>query len=97
MDRLGDLLDPALRRMGVRGRVRELQLQAALDQLLGEALAPLCRAIELKRSTLVIATAHSAMAHQLQIDSPRLIHELNERLGGSQIERLRFTAMEDRP
>lgn len=93
MERLSLLLDPALRRMGVRGRVRLLQLDLTLTELLGARLAPLCRVVELTGHTLVIATAHTALAHQLQLDSPRLLDALNARLGEERLQRLRFVPM----
>jgi len=92
-DRIGDLLDPALHRMGVRVRVREEQLRAALTSIVGPALAPMCRAISLDRGALLIATSNSALAHQLQIDSVKLIAALNASLGTDAVRRLRFTSM----
>ncbi|MFN2568029.1 MAG: DUF721 domain-containing protein [Candidatus Dormibacteria bacterium] len=94
MEHLADLLDPALRQMGIRRGVREAQLQDLFAAMVGSSLAPLCHAVELKRGTLVVATAHTALAHQLQLDSTRLIMSLNESLGQTVIRRLRFTAME---
>jgi len=93
MDRVSDIIDPTLRRMGVRTRVREAQLQEALASLLGSSLAPMCKAIELKRGTLVVATAHTGLAHQLQLDSANLVDSLNASIGEPVIRRLRFTAM----
>jgi hypothetical protein len=93
MDRVGDLLDPTLKAMGVRGRVREAQIESALALLLGDSLSPLCHAVELKRGTLQLATANTALAHQLQVDSARLIHSLNDALGTPAIRRLRFTGL----
>lgn len=88
--RVGDLVDDALRRLGVRRAVREAQLRALLAEVLGPPLAPLCRAVSLDRGTLTIATAQPALAHQLQLDSPRLVAALNARLGSDAVRRLRF-------
>ena len=92
-DRVGDLLDPALHRMGVRTRVREEQLRTLLAELVGPALAPMCRAVSLERGALLIATSNSALAHQLQLESLKLIAALNAALGANAVRRLRFTAM----
>jgi len=92
-DRLRDLLDPALRSLGVRGRVREEQVRQLFAQAVGPALAPLCRAQRLDRGALLIATANTALAHQLQLESPRLIAALNDALGSPAVRRLRFCAM----
>ena len=92
-DRVGDILDPALRGLGVRGQVRDEQLRVLLSDMLGPALSPMCRAIRLERGALLIATSNSALAHQLQLDSPRLISALNQGLNAQAVRRLRFTAM----
>jgi len=93
VDRVGDLLDPALRGLGVRGQVRDEQLRALLAAILGPTLAPMCRAIRLERGALLIATSNTALAHQLQLDTPRLIAALNAGLHTDAVRRLRFTAM----
>jgi predicted nucleic acid-binding Zn ribbon protein len=90
--RLGDLLDSALRGLGagVRRGVREERLREAFAEVVGEQLSSMCEAVSLERGTLLIATAHSALAHQLQLDSVPLIASLNERLGATVVRRLRF-------
>ena len=89
-DRVSDILDPALRGLGVRGRVREEQVRRALGAVVGPALAPLCRAERLERGTLLIGTASTALAHQLQMESPHIIAALNDALGLTAVRRLRF-------
>ena len=92
-ERIADILDPALRSLGVRSRVREERLRLALAEIVGPALAAMCRAERLERGALVIATANTALAHQLQLESPRLIDACNAALGATVVRRLRFCAM----
>jgi hypothetical protein len=94
MDRLADLIDPALRGLGVRGRVREVQVRDVFADVVGPALAPMCTAISLERGALLIGVANTALSHQLHLDSVRLIASLNDRLGTQAIRRLRFTTLE---
>lgn len=91
--RLSDIFDPALRRMGIRRAVREVQLLDAFAEVVGPAVAPLCRAVSLDRGALLVATAHTALAHQLQMEAPRIIHALNQRVGEGTVKRLRFSAL----
>ena len=91
--RISDLFDPALRRMGVRRAVRQVQVQAAFAEVVGPAVSGLCRALSLERGALLVATAHTALAQQLQMDAPRIIASLNARVGEGTVKRLRFTAM----
>jgi hypothetical protein len=92
-DRVSDLLDPALRGLGVRVRVREAQLRIALSDIVGPQLAPMCRAERLERGALLIATTNTALAHQLHMDATSLINALNAKIGAHAVKRLRFTAL----
>ena len=91
--RLSDLFDPALRRMGIRRAVRQVQVQEAFAEVVGPAVSGLCRAVSLDRGALLVATAHSALSQQLQMDAPRIINALNARVGEGTVKRLRFTAL----
>lgn len=91
--RLGDLLEPALRGLGVTTKVREERLRRVLADVVGPALAPLCRAQRLERGVLLIATANTALAHQLQMEAPQIIDACNAALGTTAVRRLRFSAM----
>ena len=93
-ERIGDRLDAALRRLGVQREVRAFRLQQDFADVIGAALAPHCRAVSLERGRLVVATAHGALAQQLQQESPQIIAALNQRLGVGAVRRLAFTAME---
>lgn len=92
-ERLSDLIDPALRGLGVRGQVREERLRRALAEVVGASLASLCRAERLDRGVLLIATANTALAHQLQMDAPRVVDALNRHVGQDLVRRIRFSAM----
>jgi predicted nucleic acid-binding Zn ribbon protein len=91
--RVGEVLDSALRRLGVRRAVREAQLRTVFADVVGPQLASLCRAVSLERGTLCVASALPALAHQLQLESPRLIASLNERIGADTVRRLRFVPL----
>ncbi len=93
MDRLSDLIDPALRGLGVRGRVREVRVQEIFAEVIGPALAPMCRAVSLDRGVLLIGVSNTALSHQMHLESVRLIGTLNERLGADAVRRLRFTTL----
>ena len=88
--RVDQLLDTALRGLGVAGQVRELQLQAIFAEVVGPALASMCTAVSLEKGRLVIATTHSALAHQLQMEAPDLIAALNRKIGSDAVKRLAF-------
>ena len=73
--------------------VAALRDTIVLSEAVGPALAPLCRAERLDHGALLIATANTALAHQLQLESTRLIAALNDGLGSPAVRRLRFCAM----
>lgn len=89
-ERLGDLVDSALRTLGARQAVREAQVRDAFAEMVGPQLSEICRAVSLERGVLCVATSHGALAQQLHADSPALIAELNRRIGSDAIRRLRF-------
>lgn len=91
--RVSELFDSALRSLGVRREVREAQVARAFADVVGAQLAPLCRATSLQRGTLCIATAHTALSHQLQLEAPQLIAALNARIGADAVRRLRFVPL----
>lgn len=88
--RISEVFDSALRGLEVRREVRELQLREIFALVVGPQAARLCNAVSLERGTLCVATVHTGLAHQLQLDSPQLIAELNRRLGADAVRRLRF-------
>ena len=93
MDHISELIDPALRGLGVRGRVREAQVREIFGDLVGPALSPMCRVLTLERGVLVIGVSNTALSHQIHLDSVQLIASLNDRLGAEAVRRLRFTTL----
>ena len=91
---LRTLLEPTLRSMGVRGQVRDAQVVDAFAEVVGAALAGHCRAQRMERDTLVVGTTNTALAHQLHLDSLRVIDGMNQRLGTGVVKRLRFVPLE---
>jgi hypothetical protein len=88
--RVSELIDDALRGLEIRPQVREVQLREAFADVVGTHAAHLSQAVSLERGVLCIATAHSALAHQLRLDGPVLIAALNQRIGANAVQRLRF-------
>lgn len=95
-DRLSNLIDPTLRRMGIHGHVREAQLADVFAEVVGPAVASLCRVDSLRGTALVIATPHGALAHQLQMESADIVASINDRLGSVVVKRLAFRALDGR-
>ena len=90
MSPLGDLLSPTLKRMGIHGAIRDLQVAEVFAEVVGPALAPHCKALRISRGVLVVDCANPALAQQLHLESERIIPAINERLGGELIKRMRF-------
>lgn len=87
---LDSLLNPALTRMGVRQKVTDERLRIVVQEILGPAIAPMCDAVTIERRTVVMATSHPAVSHQLQMDMPRIVELINERMGFDCADRIRF-------
>ncbi|MHB8718962.1 MAG: DUF721 domain-containing protein [Candidatus Dormibacteria bacterium] len=93
LERIADLLEPALRGLGVQRRVREEQLRDIFADVVGPILSPMCEVVSLDRGVLLIAVSNTSLSHQLHVDSVRIVSTLNQRLGTHSIRRLRFTTL----
>jgi hypothetical protein len=87
---LAELLEPALKRMGIHGAVRDVQIGDVFADVVGAALAPHCRALRVEHGALVVACVNPALAQQLHLEKTRIISEVNLRLGSETVKRLRF-------
>jgi Dna[CI] antecedent, DciA len=56
----------------------EHRLRLVFREVIGEALAGSCESIEVQRSTVFVTTSNPALAHQLRLDSERLMERLNQ-------------------
>jgi len=90
VDKLGNLLPRVLARQPGRGRVTELRVKMAFARLLGEELASFCESIEVKGTTLSVATSNPALAHQLRLDSEEFLRLLNQQLLGRELRLIRI-------
>jgi Dna[CI] antecedent, DciA len=77
VDRLGKVLPGVLARQRQAGLLTEYRLRLAFREVIGEALAVACEAIEVRGSTVCITTSNPALAHQLRLDAEELIRRLN--------------------
>jgi hypothetical protein len=89
VDKLGNLLPKVLARQPSRGRVTEIRVKLAFAELLGADLVARCETVEVQGSTLTVATANPALAHQLRIDAEELLRRLNQLHLGRSLKSLR--------
>lgn len=78
VDKLGKLLPKVLARQPGAAVVIEHRLRLAFREIVGESLAARCEAVEVRGSALLITTSNPALAHQLRLDSERLIERVNQ-------------------
>lgn len=57
----------------------EHRVRLALVEVLGPHLGQLCQTVEVRGTTLVIATSDAALAHELRLEAEDLIRRVNER------------------
>jgi len=90
MERIEEILPRVLRRLGGTRQVRQARVEEALGRACGDYLRAHIRVVSVEGTTLVVACAHPAIAHQLQLDSVRVLEQVNANLPGPQLKRLRF-------
>jgi Dna[CI] antecedent, DciA len=78
VDKLGNLLARVVSRQPGMAQVAEHRLRMAFRDVVGDSLAAGCESIEVRGTTLSITTSNPALAHQLRLDSERLMQRLNE-------------------
>ncbi len=90
MELIESILPRALRRLGGTSKVRQARAEAAFARACGDFLRPHVRVVAVEGSVLVVACAHPAVAHQLQMDSAVLLEAVNAELGERRVTRMRF-------
>jgi hypothetical protein len=88
VDKLGKILPRVIARTPNRGRIVEAHVRSAFAAVLGEQLAAMCDAIELRGGVLTVRTSNPALAHQLTADTTPLLARLNELSLGRAVTRL---------
>jgi hypothetical protein len=78
VDKLGKVLPRVIARQPHSAILGEHRVRLALAEVLGQ-LASLCQTVELRGSTLVIATSDAALAHELRLEAEDLVRRVNER------------------
>lgn len=92
MEGIGEILPRVVRRLGVQRQVRLARAQAAFSEACGGYLRSHVRVVAVEGSVLVVACAHPAIAHQLQLESVALLEAVNRAVGGPAIRRMRFVS-----
>lgn len=90
MEGIEAILPRVLRRLGATSQVRQVRVETAFAKVCGEYIRPHVRVFAIERSVLVLACAHPAIAHQLQIEATTILDAINAEVGGRQLTRLRF-------
>ncbi|HLQ61877.1 MAG TPA: DUF721 domain-containing protein [Candidatus Acidoferrales bacterium] len=89
MDKLGKILGRVIARQPQGGRVIAARTAWIFRELLGPDLEAACESVELRGSTLTVATSNPALAHQLRLDSELLLARLNQALTERRVKTLR--------
>lgn len=81
VERIGDLLGPALERMGPRTLWTEAKLRRCWAAVVGDEVAVHARVRRLKHTTLVVDVSSDAWATELSYLARTLVEKLNSRMG----------------
>ncbi|MGH7691847.1 MAG: DUF721 domain-containing protein [Candidatus Dormibacteria bacterium] len=97
MEGIEAILPRVLRRLGGTRQVRQARAEVAFAGACGEYIRPHVRVVAVEGSVLVLACAHPAIAHQLQIESAAILEAISQEVGGRPLVRLRFVPEAGRP
>ncbi len=93
-DRVGDVLQSVLKRLGL---TKEVATQGALgrwDQVVGDRIAAVARATAVSRGVLFVEVSSSAWLSELNLMRKDILSRLNAGSGDGRIERIVFTLSE---
>ena len=94
MQRIGDLMPEAARRLGLEDELRLARASATWSALVAElvpAAVGATRVLRIDRSTLVVEADHPIVAQELRIRSAELVAAFAAAPGGSPIDGFRLT------
>ncbi|HEX6548932.1 MAG TPA: DUF721 domain-containing protein [Candidatus Dormibacteraeota bacterium] len=77
MDKLSKLLPGVIARQPNNRQIAELRIHLALRDLLGPDLGSSCEEVRLNGGILTVGISNPALAHQLRLDAPSLLEQLN--------------------
>jgi predicted nucleic acid-binding Zn ribbon protein len=72
---------PALARLGLKTRARQVQVTLAWERVVGEGVARQSRVVNFARGKLTVETASPALSHQLRLQRLDIAARLNLAIG----------------
>lgn len=87
-DRIGELLSPALERLGPRGLWTEAKLRKVWPAIVGENVAANAAVGRLRGKVLEVDVVSDAWATELTYLTAAIVQKLNARLGADTVEKL---------
>jgi hypothetical protein len=90
MRKVGEALPQLMRDLGISRRTKEARALWAWPQVVGDFLAKDARALRLSGRVLWVAARSPSLAHQLHIESPRIIERINRLVGEAVVSEIRF-------
>lgn len=87
---LSDLMVPALARLGLKTKARQVQLMLAWPKVAGEGVAAESRVVDYARGRVTVETSSPAMSHGLLLQKQLLIDGLNAALRDDAVREIRF-------
>jgi predicted nucleic acid-binding Zn ribbon protein len=86
--RLGDILAPALERLGPRGLWTESKLRKVWREVVGESVAAHAEVGRLRNHVLEVRVTSDSWATELTYLAPELLRRLNAKLGPGTVENI---------
>ena len=93
--RLGDLLDGVLDEAGVREQLRRQDVVEAWNEIVGERIAEVTRAVRVDSAVLYVEVRSSAWLMELNLMKPSILERINEGRDEGRIEKVRFLLAEN--
>jgi len=93
--RVGDLVEGVLEDAGVRDQIRRQSVVEAWDEIVGEKIADVTRAVRVDEAVLYVEVRSSAWLMELNLMKPSILERVNEERDEGRIEKVRFLLAEN--
>jgi predicted nucleic acid-binding Zn ribbon protein len=84
-EHIGSILDKVIRSLDLEQGMKEHRAVLCWDDVVGERVARVTRAVAIKKGVLFVEAKNSAWMHELVFLKPMILDRLNEQLGSKAV------------
>lgn len=88
---VGEAIRQTVSSLGIEDRLKEQRVLSLWSEVVGENIAAVTQADNIKRGELFVSVIHDAWRHRLLFERDHIREKLNRAVGGDTVRMIRFT------